>query len=347
MEAAARWKKVRTSMSASPSNNELRRSGTRPDLSIIIVSYNTREMTLECLQSIVLETRDVEYEVIVVDNKSADDSASAISRRFPDVKLIALNENIGFARANNLAAGHAHGQRMLLLNPDTIILDRAIDRLLQFANATPSYRVWGGRTVFADGSLNRTSCFRRMTLWSLFCFAFGLTYFGRRTAILNSEGYGGWACDTERHVDIVTGCFLLIDHPLWESLGGFDPIFFMYGEEADLCERARLLGARPAITPNATIVHYGGASDVVAVDKRVKVFKGRITLINRHFPWAARRIGRALHRMAPLTRWCGYWLASAMAGSPEFAKRAEHWRAVWKRRGEWGDGYEPCAAEAA
>jgi GT2 family glycosyltransferase len=334
-------------MNGSSDNGELARPEGELDLSIIIVSYNTRDMTLHCLQSIYDETRDISREIIVVDNNSSDDSATAIAQLFPAVELIALTENIGFARANNLAAANAHGRRILLLNPDTVILDRAVDRLVQFANATPSCRVWGGRTVFADGSLNRSSCFRRMTLWSLFCFASGLTYFGRRTAILNSEGYGGWDRDTERQVDIVTGCFLLIDRLLWESLRGFDPTFFMYGEEADLCERARLLGARPAITPRATIVHYGGASDVVAVDKRVKVFKGRITLINRHFPWGAREIGRALHLIAPLTRWCGYRLAAGVARIPEFTEQAEYWHAVWSRRGEWVDGYETCGAEAA
>src|SRR5882672_8693044 len=198
------------------------------DLSIIIVSYNTREMTLNCLQSITAETHDITFEVLVVDNNSSDNSAKAISARFPCVKLTALSNNIGFARANNLAAKNAHGRRILLLNPDTVILDRAIDRLVAFANQTPSFRIWGGRTVYSDGSLNRSSCWRKMTLWNLACFAFCLTYFGRRSEILNSEAYGGWGRDTTRHVDIVTGCFLLIDRKLWDQLKGFDPAFFMY-----------------------------------------------------------------------------------------------------------------------
>lgn len=317
------------------------------DLSIIVVSYNTREMTLDCLASIAAETVTVSYEVIVVDNNSSDQSAAAIARQFPEVKLIALDSNVGFARANNLAAKQARGRRLLLLNPDTIILDCAIDRLLEFADANASFHVWGGRTVFPDGSLNRTSCFRRISLWNLLCFALGLTYFGRRNPIFNSEAYGGWDRDTSRHVDIVTGCFLLIDRPLWERLGGFDPTFFMYGEEADLCHRARSLGARPAITPEATIVHYGGASDVVPVDKRVKVFKGRITLINRHFGWPARTIGQALHLIVPLTRWYGYSMAAALARNAEWQENAVYWEAVWRRRREWVGGYEVQRAEPA
>jgi GT2 family glycosyltransferase len=315
------------------------------DLSIIIVSYNTRTMTLDCLQSIITETRDITYEVIVFDNNSSDNSAKAIQDQFPCVKLTALTDNIGFARANNLAAKGARGRRILLLNPDTIILNRAIDLLVAFANQTPSFQVWGGRTVFGDGKLNRSSCWRKITLWNLTCFAFCLTYFGRRSAILNSEAYGGWDRDTTRHVDIVTGCFLLIDRKLWEQLKGFDPAFFMYGEEADLCQRARLAGARPAITPSATIVHYGGASDIVPVDKRVKVFKGRITLINLHFSSVTRGIGRALHLIAPLTRWCGYRLAARWSGKFDFDRSADYWRAVWCRRSEWINGYDAYATE--
>ena len=309
------------------------------DLSVIVVSYNTREMTLDCLRSIVAETRNVNYEVLVVDNNSSDNSAEAIRNHFPCVKLISLSDNIGFARANNLAAKESRGRRILLLNPDTIILNGAIDCLTTFANRNPSFQVWGGRTVFRDGSLNRSSCWRRMSLWNITCFAFCLTYFGRGNALLNSEAYGGWERNTVRHVDIVTGCFLLIDRKLWDKLKGFDPDFFMYGEEADLCLRARQAGARPAITPVATIVHYGGQSDIVPVDKRVKVFKGRLTLINRHFSGLSRGLGRMLHLIAPLTRWYGYRIAAWLYGNIAFHKSADYWRAVWLRRGEWIDGY--------
>jgi GT2 family glycosyltransferase len=167
----------------------------------------------------------------------------------------------------------------------------------------------------------------------------GLTYFARRSPLLNSESYGGWDRDTTRHVDIVTGCFFLIDHDLWTQLNGFDPTFFMYGEEADLCHRARQAGARPAITPSATIVHYGGASDSVPVDKRVKVFKGRITLINCHFSSITRGLGRRLHLLAVLTRWCGYRMAASLSDRAAFDQSAEYWRAVWRRRLEWINGY--------
>lgn len=119
------------------------------DITIIIVSYNTRVMTIECIRSVIEQVSAVRYEVIVLDNGSTDGSVEAIRTNFPDINLIASSENLGFGRANNAVAMKARGHRLLLLNPDTVILDRAIDRLHQFAVANPDCRIWGGRTVLS------------------------------------------------------------------------------------------------------------------------------------------------------------------------------------------------------
>lgn len=309
------------------------------DLSIIIVSYNTRVMTLECLRSTRAETRDVPFEIIVVDNNSEDGSAAAIEAEFPDVRLVALKENIGFARANILAAKEARGQRILLLNPDTVVLDRAIDRLMAFANEMPTCRIWGGRTLNEDRSLNPSSCWHRMTLWSLACNAFGLSHLMPNSSYFNPEAYGGWDRNSVRNVDIVSGCFFLIDGELWNRLGGFDPAFFMYGEEADLCLRARRLGARPIVSPSATIVHYGGASTSSTLRQRVLLLKGKATLMNRHWGPVSRRVGRVLFLLFPLTRWGLYKLASRITGRDHLSAISAEWKAIWQRRLEWIDGY--------
>lgn len=297
----------------------------RGDVSIIIISYNTREMTLACLESVYAEMGDVHFRVIVVDNASQDGSADAIADRFPQAELIRSDENIGFAAANNLAAERAESEYLLLLNPDTVVLDCAIDRLMEFARRTPERGIWGGRTVFADGSLNPTNCWKRMTIWGLACRAVGLATLFPRSSICNPEGYGAWSRDTERDVDIVTGCFFLIRTGLWRELGGFDRSFFMYGEEADLCLRARRLGARPGITPEATIVHYGGASERVRADKVVRLLMAKRLLISRHFGPVRGRVAGALLAAWPATR----AIASAVLG------RSSAWSEVWVRRGEW------------
>jgi GT2 family glycosyltransferase len=309
------------------------------DLSILIVSFNTREMTLECLRSVIAQTVETNYEIILVDNDSSDGSADAIEAEFPNIRLIRSKENLGFGRANNLAAEEARGHRILLLNPDTVVLDRAIDRLVKFANENPKCRVWGGRTLWRDLSLNWMSCWREMDLWNQFCFAFGLSYLAPNSAIFNSEAYGGWKRNTVRHVDIVTGCLFLIDRDFWNQLGGFDPAFFMYAEEADLCIRARKAGAQPIITPNATIIHYGGASETSRADKLVKVFKGKATIMHRHWSPLMRRSGAVLMLAATLTRWWLYWLAARLKSRPNLDATANEWRSVWMRRSDWISGY--------
>jgi GT2 family glycosyltransferase len=308
-----------------------------PDISIVVVSYNTREMTLACLRSIGAQTREASHEVIVVDNASGDGSAAAIAAEFPEIHLIALEENIGFARANNLAAKRAIGRRLLLLNPDTVVVDGALDNLVAFAEERPRAGIWGGRTLFADGTLNPTSCWGRMTVWNLLCRATGLTALFPRSELFNSETYGDWQRDSEREVDIVTGCLLLIDRELWERLGGFQARYFMYGEEADLCLRARKQGATPLLTPTATIVHYGSASDTG--NKAVSVAAARMTLIREHWSPLRRRLGIALSWTSALTHHVGYGLAAKLLSRPGPRAQARLHREVWLERRRWLPGY--------
>ena len=305
-----------------------------PVLSILVVSYNTRAMTLDCLRSVIAETR-TPYELIVLDNASADGSAEAVAAEFPQARLIASPENLGFAEGNNVAARAARGEYLLLLNPDTLVLRGALDKLLAFAKEKPQAGIWGGRTLYADGSLNPFSCWRRLDLWALVMRATGLVSLFRESPIFNAEAYGGWRRDTVRGVDIVTGCLFLIRRETWDRLGGFDPTYVMYGDEADLCRRAQALGVRPMITPEAEIVHYAGASDGVVADKLVRLYCALMTLIRRHFPPWQRPLARGLLLSTPFTR------ALVLKALPEGVGRAGRrvWQELWDRRAEWRDGY--------
>ena len=308
-------------------------------LSILIVSYDTREMVLEALGSVRRET-SVPFEIICVDNGSTDGSPEAIASAFPEVRLI-RSDNVGFAAANNIAAEHAQGERLLLLNPDTVVIDAGVDHLWEFAERTPAAGIWGGRTLFADGTLNPTSCWGRMTPWSLACRAFGLTYLFPSSELFNGEAMGAWKRDSEREVDIVTGCFFLIDRALWDRLGGFNPDFVMYGEEADLCHRARALGAQPRISPTATIIHHGGGSEPSSADKLVKVMRGKVTLMNAHWGPATRVLGRAMFRILVTLRAA----ANLIVRSPSRRGRGQDarpdlWRVAFRRRREWLGGWE-------
>ncbi len=295
-------------------------------------------MTQDCLRSLAVQT-SVTHEVIVVDNASSDGSAEAIAAEFPQVRLLAESTNHGFAKANNLAAVEAGGRYLLLLNPDTVVLDHAVDRLVQFAERTPSAKIWGGRTLFADGSLNPASCWRRMTAWSAWCRATGLDMAFSTSAVLNGEAYGGWDRGDEREVDIVSGCFFLIEREFWEAMGGFDLTYEMYGEEADLCLRASRHGARPRVTPDATIVHHGGASEAVKSQKHVRLIRAKITIARRHMSGLSANVAVWMLRIWPLSRWLAATLVSRVRSGVEIDRVRRDWRQVWVEREVWWNGY--------
>jgi GT2 family glycosyltransferase len=312
-------------------------SSPAPILSIIVVSYNTRDMTLACLASVRDQTR-TPFQLIVVDNASSDGSAKAIAAAFPDVILLAETINHGFAPAHDIALPHATAPWVLLLNPDTVVLDGAIDKLMDFATRCPEAGIWGGRTLYGDRSLNPSSCWRQMTLWSTFCRTSGLSGVFPASEIFNSEPFGRWPRDTERDVDIVTGCFFLMRRADWDTLGGFDPAFTMYGEEADLCLRAKAAGFQPRICPEAEIIHYGGASETVRADKMVRLMRAKTELIQRHFRPGTRTLGKALFALWPLSRALATGVAGRVLNRPHLRETSQVWAEIWARRKEWRQG---------
>ncbi|BDI59498.1 glycosyltransferase family 2 protein [Qipengyuania nanhaisediminis] len=312
---------------------------TSPDqaeVTVIIVSWNTRDLTLKAIETLLDNAGDVSMHVVVWDNDSKDGSAEAIAEQFPGLRVIAHDENIGFALANNRVAEMATSEWLLLLNPDTETHPRAIENLLRFAKAHPEAGIVGGRTVFPDGSLNPASCWRKSTPWSLFCQAFGLSRMFPDSPVFNYEAIGGWRRDSVREVDIVVGCFFMIRRALWEELGGFDRKYVMYGEEADMCLRAAERGYRPMITPDAQIMHLVGASTNLRSEKQIRLMKARVSLIDDHWPAAFKPIGRAL-------MW--FWIANRRLASKLIGLvsknrgDAEEWRKIWNARHEWLRGY--------
>lgn len=304
------------------------------ELTVIIVSYNTRELTLKCLETLHATTTGVSFHTVVLDNASADGSAEAIAAAYPQVELIASTENLGFARANNLVAAQARTPWLLLLNPDTEVYEGAVETLLTFSKAHPEAGITGGRTYFPDGRLNPLSCQGPITLWSSVTRALGLSSLFRTSAFFNPEAYGDWPRDTVREVDTIVGCFLMAPKPLWDELGGFDLRYFMYGEDSDLCLRARRLGYRPMICPDARIMHLVGASSSLRVNKMVMVAKSRTSLIHDHWPAWKVPLG-----VGAMWLWGALRMAAArslaLLPGPAHKARAESWAEIWARRREW------------
>jgi len=307
-------------------------------VTVIIVSFNTKQLTLNAIETLLSTTTETAFRTVVWDNASDDGSASAIAERFPQVELIASDENLGFAEANNRLASEVDTEWILLLNPDTECHPGAVDNLVAFAKGHPQGGIWGGRTVFPDGSLNIASCWARITPCSAFCGAVGLRTAFPRSSLFNPEAYGSWQRNTVHEVDIVVGCFLLIRTELWNELEGFDRKYLMYGEEADLCLRARKLGWRPMITPDAEIMHLVGASTTGLSRKTILVAKARVTLIRDHWPSWQIPFGIALMWLWAALRY-GASRPSKLVASARFAATSRKWSEVWEQRHDWLAGY--------
>ena len=229
------------------------------DVSILIVSYNTRAMTLEAIRSALAETQDAAIEIICVDNDSSDGSAGAIARTFPQVDLIALETNVGFAAGNNLAARHARGRHLLLLNPDALPAPGALRRGITLMDQHPQAGLGGGELRGTDGS-RQPSARMFPTLRDEFFTLAGLAA-RHPTSRLFGRLDRCWA-DPEQAalVDWIPGAFVFIPAAVWTRLGGFDERFFMYYEEVDLCRRLQAAGLQVHYWPALKATHIGGAS---------------------------------------------------------------------------------------
>jgi hypothetical protein len=313
--------------------------------SVVMVSYETRDMTCAAIESLERNAGDRIREIVVVDNASTDGSASTIASRFPHVTVVRSDENVGFARAVNAGVRRVSGEYLLLVNPDTVVHDDVVARLVDLAERRPGAGIWGGVAVDGDGVPNSTSALGLPTLWSYLCFGSGLTAAFPTSRLLNPERVRVDAASPDEAVEVgvVTGCLLLVQRALWEELGGFDERYFMYGEDVDLSIRARHLGYRPVISPRITITHYSGAASKQRADKRVLVLKGKATLAREH-------LGVFRARLAITSLVAGVALRALIHGALRVVSPAASdgsWRAALRRRTDWLPGYDVGVASGA
>jgi N-acetylglucosaminyl-diphospho-decaprenol L-rhamnosyltransferase len=319
---------------SSPSGEE-----RRPEVTVILIGYQTRQELARALPSLLASSPGLAMEVVLVDNASGDGTAAWVREAFPTVRLVALEENVGFGRAVNLAADLARGEYLLLLNPDTEVRPGAVEAMVTFARANPQAGLVGGRTLTDDGRTEPSCCWARPTLWSTFCFATGLSTALRGNRIFDPEAMAGWDRDTVREVGVVTGCLLMASSETWRELGGFDPRFFMYGEDTDLSMRAHQAGYRPAITPAAEVVHTLGGSSAVPANRRVMISRGKVTLFRKHWGPLKGNLAVGLLAMGVGLRAALVRVTGRLPGRA--GEDREGWAGAWRRRAEWLGGYPP------
>lgn len=244
------------------------------DISIIIVSYNVKDFLRGAIQSVqrALEAGRLTGEILVVDNDSSDESAEMVAREFPQVRLYALQENLGFGRANNRALRDAKGEYLLLLNPDTIVAEDTLRRMVYFMREHPEAGMAGCKLLNGDGSF-QLSCRRGFpTPWASFCKLFGLSRFFPNSPLFARYNLTYLPIDETYEVDALGGAFMMMSRPALEATKGFDEDYFMYGEDLDLCYRVQKAGLKVFYVHDTATIHFKGESTRRSAINEVSVF---------------------------------------------------------------------------
>ncbi len=231
------------------------------DLSIIIVSWNTKEVLSKCLRSLTLDTSPYNAEIILVDNASSDGTPNMVMERFPHIKLICNNQNLGFAKANNIGIRLSTGKYICLINSDVIVLRDCLSSMLAYMDKNPEIGMLGPKILNPDGTL-QPSCMGFPTLWNIFCRALALDTLFPRSELFGKRLNKFWGHDEVKSVEILNGCFWMVRRESLEQVGFLDEDFFFYGEDIDWCKRFNDAEWDVVFIPFAEAIHYGGASSL-------------------------------------------------------------------------------------
>ena len=249
------------------------------DLSVVVVSYNTKEMTEACLASLFNNVGNLRAQVILVDNNSADGSVEMVKEKFPNVELIENSDNRGFAVANNQGFEISTGKFVLLLNSDTVVLGDVLEKSVGYLKNRADVGAMGCRVLNADKTMQPT-CSGYPTLGRLFLLTTGLDrVFGIKA--LDQYLLRHWQRDSERDVEVISGCYLMLRREVLEQVGGLDERFFFFGEETDWCLQMRRAGWALRFAPVGEIIHHGGGSvkklnykrDVMLTDATIRLHR--------------------------------------------------------------------------
>ncbi len=254
------------------------------DLSIIIVNYNVREFLLNLLDSIQKATKNINTEIIVVDNNSDDNSIESVNAKFPQVITIQNKSNVGFGRANNQGLDICKGKYILLINPDTLVKENTFEEIIKFLKNNPEVGMTGCRVLNPDGTL-QLACRRSFpTPWVSLTKVMGLS-----KLFPNNKWFAKYNLTyLDEHksyeVDAISGSFMMLTRKCYEKVGGFDSDFFMYGEDLDLCYRVQKNGFKVYFLSETEIIHYKGESTKRSKIDETKIFYNAMHLfVRKHF----------------------------------------------------------------
>lgn len=296
-----------------------------PDLSVIIVNWNTQAMLRDCLESLFGSGAGARLETFVVDNGSTDGSPEMVAREFPEVRLIRNATNTGFAAANNQALRLAQGRHVLLLNSDTLVHPGVIDASIAYLDENPHVGVMGCRVLNADGTVQAT-CSQFPTLANLVLLTTGL-FKVPGLSLAQRYRMDEWQRDGERDVEVVSGCYLMARRAATGAVGLLDEDFFFFGEETDWCRRFLAHGYAVRFAPVGTITHFGGGSSNSLNSKRdLMLSEATVRLHRKHGGLAAAAAAWAILLVFNASRYA-YWSARSLVRRSGFDRRG-HFRGV-------------------
>jgi N-acetylglucosaminyl-diphospho-decaprenol L-rhamnosyltransferase len=250
------------------------------DLTVIIVSWNVRELLRRCLESLALPHGTLE--VIVVDNASSDGSPEMVRTDFPHVRLVRNDENHGFPAANNQGLGLSKGRTMLLLNPDTEVVGDGLATMVGYMDAHPEVGALGPQLCYADGSL-QSSRRRFPSLSTALVESTVMQEWWKDNAILRRYYMSDTPDDAIQPVDWVVGACLLVRRKAYEQAGALDEGFFMYSEEMDWCRRIKDAGWEIVYLPTATVIHHEGkSSEQVVAERHIRFQSSKVRYFRKH-----------------------------------------------------------------
>ncbi len=242
------------------------------DLSIIIVNYNVKVFLQNLLDSILKASKEIQTEIIIVDNASDDGSVEFLKENYPSVKLIVNSTNLGFGKANNIALREAKGKFILLLNPDTIVAEDTFIKMINFFNENSEAGLAGCKILNPDGTL-QLPCRRSFPgPWTSFTKVTGLSTLFPKSRIFARYNLTYLDENQTYEVDAISGSFMMMRKEVYEKIGGFDEQFFMYGEDLDLCYRIQKAGFKVYYVHSTQIIHYKGESTKRSSIDETKVF---------------------------------------------------------------------------
>lgn len=247
------------------------------NLSVIIVSWNTRHLLRECLESLYKFTSGISFEVFVVDNNSSDGSAEMVRKDFPQVILIENKENAGFSKANNQAIRVSKGRYVALLNPDTLLIEDVFSPLIKYADHYNNIGAIGPKILNGDGQKIQYSCARRLpNIYLEFCHLSGLSRKFPKTKVFGGTYMAYWDHNSSRYVEGLSGACMVVRRKAIDEVGLMDKNQFMYGDEIEWCKRILDAEWKIYYYSQASIIHYGEESskqikhDIVNIVKESK-----------------------------------------------------------------------------